>query len=125
VTPHNEAIRYEFSRGFADEHFRRTGKHVHVDFRTPGGTSEITRYVDGEYLTSFQNYWIHTLRNEWTESVKKAFSDPRLKLDHTPADDTPEQQARRTFLGSNVSCKIDLFFGGGAYDFQQAAAKGQ
>jgi iron(III) transport system substrate-binding protein len=125
VTPHNESIRFEFSRGFADEYLRKTGKHVRVDFRTPGGTSEITRYVDGEYLNGFQRYWEHDLGRKWTESVRKSFADPKLKLDDTPADDTPEQQARRVFLDSDVGCKIDLFFGGGAYDFQQAAAKGQ
>ena len=125
ITPHNEAIRYEFSRGFADHYFQTTGKHVRVDFRTPGGTSEITRYVDGEYLNAFQYYWEHSLGRHWTEAVKKAFADPKVKLDDTPADDTAEQQARRAFLSSNVGCKIDVFFGGGAYDFQQAAAKGQ
>jgi hypothetical protein len=124
VTPHNESIRYEFSRGFADHYLRNTGKHVRVDFRTPGGTSEIARYIDGEYLAAFQNYWVHTLGQHWTEAVKKAFADPKTKPDDTPGDDTPEQKARRAFLASNVSCKIDLFFGGGAFDFQQTAAKG-
>jgi ABC-type Fe3+ transport system substrate-binding protein len=125
ITPHNESIRYEFSRAFAAHYQRQTGQTVQVEFRTPGGTSEITRYVDGEYLAAFENHWRNTLRRPWTEEIKRSFANPKLKLDDTPEDDTPAEAARRAFLASEVSCKLDVFFGGGAYDFQQAAAKGQ
>lgn len=125
ITPHNESIRFEFARGFEKHYLAKTGKRVHVDYRTPGGTSEITRYVDGAYLASFENYWRNTLKRPWSEAVKTGFSDAKLKLPDDPATDTPAQAARRAFLASDVSCKLDLFFGGGAYDFQQATGKGQ
>ncbi len=34
------------------------------------------------------------------------------------------QLARRTFLESKVGIGIDIFFGGGAYPFQQFASRG-
>jgi ABC-type Fe3+ transport system substrate-binding protein len=125
ITPHNEAIRSEFGRGFEEYYLARTGKRVRVDWRTPGGTSEIGRYVASEYLSSFQNHWQNTLRRPWSRLVETSFADARIKPAATPAEDTPQQQARRAFLESSVSCKIDLFFGGGAFDFNQQAAAGR
>ena len=125
ITPHNESIRHEFGRAFAQRHLATTGQRVRLDFRTPGGTSEITRTIDSEYTAAFENYWRQTLRRDWSKVVEGAFLNSKIALDDTPADDTPEQQARRAFLASEVSCKFDLFFGGGSYDFQQAANKGQ
>jgi hypothetical protein len=48
-----------------------------------------------------------------------------VALDDTPEDDTLEQQARRAFLASNVSCKLDLFFGGGSPDYMSQASAGR
>jgi ABC-type Fe3+ transport system substrate-binding protein len=124
ITPHNEAIRYEFGRAFTAAHHRRTGEQIRVDWRTPGGTSEITRYIAGEYVAAFQQHWTHALGHPWNSKVERAFANAKITLDDTPADDTLEQQARRAFLASNVSCRLDLFFGGGAFDFQSQAAAG-
>jgi ABC-type Fe3+ transport system substrate-binding protein len=124
ITPHNESIRYEFGRAFAIQHERKTGQRVRVDFRTPGGTSEIARYVESEYVAGFQNNWTRSLGREWSSDVQRGFIDSTLKLDADPTADTTAQAARRVFLASQIGCKIDLFFGGGSYDFQQAAAKG-
>ncbi len=124
ITPHNEAIRHEFGRAFAGQHFQRTGETVRMDFRTPGGTTEITRYIQGNYVAAFENYWVHILGRPWSATVQKSFANAKVKLDDTPADDTDEEQARRAFLDSDVSCKIDVFFGGGAYDFSKQADAG-
>jgi iron(III) transport system substrate-binding protein len=124
ITPHNESIRYEFGRAFAANYEKKTGQRVRVDFRTPGGTSEITRYIESEYVAAFQNHWTKTLGRNWSTEVQSAFVDSTVKLDGLPESDTPAQAARRAFLESKLGCKIDLFFGGGTYDFQQAAAKG-
>lgn len=124
ITPHNEAIRYEFGQAFAAHYRARTGQNVRVDWRTPGGTSEITRYVASEYLAAFQNYWEKTLHRPWSGAVERAFANPKTLLDDTPGDDTPEQQARRAFLESDVTARLDLFFGGGVFDFQSQAAAG-
>ena len=125
ITPHNESIRSEFERAFETQYLARTGKRVHLDWRTPGGTSEIGRYVASEYLASFQNYWTGTLHRPWSKVVETSFDNPRVAPAKSPGEDTPAQQARRAFLDSPVGCKIDLFFGGGAYDFEQQARAGR
>jgi len=45
-TPHNEQIRSEFARGFADWHQRTYGEPAEVVWNTPGGTSEIRRILE-------------------------------------------------------------------------------
>ena len=125
ITPDNESIRSEFGRAFEEWYLAHRGQRVHVDWRTPGGTSEIARYVDSEYLGSFQHFWTDTLHRPWSKVVEGSFANRKIVPGNDPARDTPEQQARRAFLDSTASCKLDLFFGGGAYDFQQSAGKGQ
>ena len=125
ITPHNEAIRSEFGRAFAAQYLARTGQRVRVDWRTPGGTSEIGRYVASEYLAAFQNHWTRTLGRPWSKAIETSFDNPKVVPAADPARDTPEQQARRAFLASDVGGKLDLFFGGGAYDFQQQAKAGR
>ena len=39
LTPHNESIRQEFGEAFARHWQRKTGRSIHLDWRTPGGTS--------------------------------------------------------------------------------------
>ena len=41
ITPHTEQIRSELGRGFEAWHKRVYGETVRVDWRSPGGTSEI------------------------------------------------------------------------------------
>ncbi|XHR30761.1 MAG: ABC transporter substrate-binding protein [Chthoniobacteraceae bacterium] len=121
ISPHNEAVRFEFARAFTEAHFRKTGKTVHIDWRTPGGTSEIARYLAAEYLGAFQYYWEQKLGQPWSAEVQAAFDNPKVK----PGDDTPAARARAAFLDSKVGCGIDLFFGGGSYDYGQQAAAGR
>jgi len=45
VTPHNEQIRTEFGRAFAEWHQRQYGEPATVIWNTPGGTSEISRLL--------------------------------------------------------------------------------
>jgi iron(III) transport system substrate-binding protein len=123
ITPHNEAIRSEFGRGFREWYHARTGRTVVVDFRSPGGTTEITRYLTGAFFAAFQKHW-HDGGKTWTGEVEAAWSNPKITPDNTPADDTPAEAARRAFLGSNVTSGIDVFFGGGSFDFQNTAGLG-
>lgn len=117
ITPHNEAIRYEFGRAFREFYQEQTGKDVIVDWRVIGGTSEIVRKVESDYLSAFKNYWIEEEGRDWTQKIQDAFFNRRMQLDDTPQDDTLPEQARRLFLNSEVSCGLDVFFGGGSYDF--------
>lgn len=121
ITPHNEAIRHEFGQAFRAWYHARTGKSVMVDWRVIGGTSEIARFLEGEYTASFQNYWRNQLGKPWSNDIQAGFSNGRLPQD-APA---VVQEARKAFLASNVGCRIDLFFGGGTYDFIRQAQAGR
>ena len=117
MTPHNEATRYEFARAFREAYFAKTGRHVFVDWRTAGGTSEIARYVTAQYLGSFRNYWTQTLNRPWTPECA-SFDDPKSISPAAIA-------ARKAFLASDAGCGVDLFFGGGSFDYMQMAAAGR
>ncbi len=125
ITPHNEAIRSEFSRGFERWYRARTGRSVAVDWRVIGGTSEITRFLESEYSGSFELHWTRTLGRKWSDVVQRSFDNPRIVLDDTPEDDDEAQAARRAFLNSSVGCGIDVFYGGGTFDFIKQADAGR
>ncbi|MDD5199036.1 MAG: extracellular solute-binding protein [Terrimicrobiaceae bacterium] len=117
ISPHNEAIRYEFSRAFAAYHFARTGRTVRIDWRSVGGTSEIARYLQGEYYNAFKREWTAAGR-PWTSEAAAGYANGSLK------PDAPGQAERQAFLASNAGIGIDLFFGGGAFDFIAQAKAG-
>ncbi|WP_225919198.1 ABC transporter substrate-binding protein [Actomonas aquatica] len=121
ITPHNEAIRHEFGIAFARWYQERTGRSVAIDWRVIGGTSEIARFLEGEYVASFRNHWTNTLDRSWSNAVQSAFHNGRLGDDAT----AEEREAREAFMASNVGCGIDLFFGGGTYDFIRQARAGR
>ena len=125
ITPHNEAIRYEFARGFRDWYKAKTGRLVRIDWRVPGGTTEIARYLASEYQAPFETLWRRRQKMHWDAATQRAFDDPKIKLGPDPAKDTEPQMARRAFLNSDVGIGIDLFFGGGSFDFAQQAAAGR
>jgi ABC-type Fe3+ transport system substrate-binding protein len=124
ITPHTESIRQEFGRAFSAWYERNTGKRVRVDYRVIGGTSEISKFLDSAYTNAFRNHWEGELGNNWTLDVQEAFNNPRVNIDASSEDDSLAEAARRAFLASEVSCGIDVFFGGGTYDFSLQAAKG-
>jgi ABC-type Fe3+ transport system substrate-binding protein len=121
VTPHNEAIRHEYARGFREWYHARTGKTVAIDWRVLGGTSEIARFLEGEYTASFQNIWTQKLGKKWSAEVQAGFQNGKLSAD-APAE---VREARVAFMASEASCGIDLFFGGGTYDFDKQAKAGR
>ena len=51
ISPHNEAIRYEFARGFDQWHRRRFGDGATVEWRDVGGTADSLRFVQSEFAT--------------------------------------------------------------------------
>ncbi|MDB4506778.1 extracellular solute-binding protein [Akkermansiaceae bacterium] len=81
ITPHNEMILREFGDGFSAWYEKETGNSVYVNWRTPGGTSEIKRVLDGAFEAA--------------------------------------QERGAEGIG------VDLFFGGGEYDFSGQAKKGR
>lgn len=49
LSPHNESIRKEFGEAFAAWWKREKGRTIYVDWRTPGGTSEIRMVIDAGF----------------------------------------------------------------------------
>jgi len=140
ISPHNESIQSEFGRAFGVHMKREHGREVFVDWRQPGGTSEIARFLKSEYTTRFETLWRRTTGLPFSSAVREGFQNHRL-------DDTVERgvaegwiedwtllgergpeelaaAARHLYLGSDIGTGIDLFFGGGAYDFDRQAAAG-
>lgn len=109
VTPHPERLRAEFGQAFTRYWKARTGETVAMDWRVPGGTSEIAVMLKSEYSAAFQQLWTRTMGQPWTPAVAQNFMNPKA-----PANDA----ARAAFLKSDVGIGVDIFFGGGAYDFQ-------
>jgi len=124
ITPHDEGIRHEFETAFAEEYHAETGRTVDIDWRVIGGTSEIIRYIQSTYTNNFRNHWESDLGRKWNANVQNSFINRKLKLDDSPEDDTEEERAKRAFLASDVTCGIDILFGGGSYDFIQQAQSG-
>ena len=125
ISPHNEAIRFEFTRAFTDFYKRETGRSIRIDWRIVGGTSEIARYLKSEFFTAFRREWEMAGR-AWTPEVEAAFDNPAVRpATDTEGMDDPARAARRAFLESKTGIGIDLFFGGGAYDFTMQARAGR
>ena len=122
ISPHSEAIRFEFTRAFADYYHKTTGRSVHLDWRLPGGTTDIVRYLNSEFEAAFRNYWTQQLGRPWDRVVLEAYANPSLKGDLDQG--SPGDRARYAFLNSNAGCGIDLLFGGGSFDFVNEANRG-
>ncbi|MBC7834512.1 MAG: hypothetical protein H7Y88_05350, partial [Phycisphaerales bacterium] len=55
ITPHVEQIRSEFEIAFDRWHTREYGGRVRVDWRVPGGTSEIMKLLEANYQAAAKN----------------------------------------------------------------------
>ena len=124
MTPHHEAILSEFSRAFSAHMKETTGKNISIDWRVPGGTSEIAKLLDSEYRSAFEIYWKRVLKRPWENAVATRFNDRKLALPAPGETPTPAQEAKLEFLKSDTGIGVDLFFGGGFYDFKIQADKG-
>jgi ABC-type Fe3+ transport system substrate-binding protein len=64
---------------------------------------------------------VNKLGKRWSNDVLAGFANGAL-----PADASDEaKEARAAFLASEVGCGIDLFYGGGSYDFIRQAQAGR
>ncbi len=120
VTPHNGAIRYEFERAFKEYWQNKYNRSIDIDWRIPGGTSEIIRYFHSEYTAAFR---LHCLQNgqNWNQTRQNAFLNSYLPADEASDE---ENETRQLFLDSNVGIGIDIFFGGGQFDLNRLAQRG-
>lgn len=106
LTPHGEPTRAEFGRAFAAWARAERGIEVEVDWRTPGGTSDITRYLDERFAAA--------LRLAHPDLSVRGFNDPQRE----------GHPARQAFLASSIGVGVDVLFGGGEFPFRSHAAKG-
>lgn len=123
VSPHNEAIRYEFEQGFARWHRRRHGMSVRIDWRSIGGTTEIIRHLNSEYAAAAQAWWRQ--RGEgWPAGAREAV----LATRPPPASRSDLVRLYQAFRQVDdlrqVGVGIDLLFGGGEYDHTVAHRSG-
>jgi ABC-type Fe3+ transport system substrate-binding protein len=123
VTPHNEAIRYEFERAFSRWHEAKYGKPVRIDWRVIGGTTEISRYLTSEYASAAKFWWEGTLKREWPPNATE-----RVTSDKVPTDDPKVLEVYNQFRATDdpdvLSSRIDVFFGGGEFDHSNANRQG-
>ena len=115
ITPNSEQIKYEFEQAFRKWYKEHRDRDIMIDWRSPGGTSDIVRYINDRFEADFRLY---ALQNglEWNRDTAAAFKDSKL----TAAD----HPARRLLLESDLGIGIDLFFGGGTYDQAKFASIG-
>lgn len=132
VTPHNEAIRYEFGRAFSKWHQEKFGKPVKIDWRNIGGTTEISRYLTSEYAAAARAWWKQKGR-DWPAGASEAVVNDRFPMDKPPAGMSEElwkaqkeiyEEFRKVDDASQFTSKVDLFFGGGEFDHNNANARG-
>ena len=89
VTPHVPQIRDEFARAFSAWHQREYGQPAVIDYRTPGGTSEIRKQLSAMF----------------TDAVKRQYTDQGGNWE---VDDL--------LVLEPGAIAFDVMFGGGSYD---------
>ncbi|NBS16136.1 MAG: ABC transporter substrate-binding protein [Gammaproteobacteria bacterium] len=124
LSPHHESIRQEFGDAFASDWFQRTGERVYLDWRIPGGSSEIFLFLKSEFLGAFQEAFELQHGRSMTSEMLKGFQDPKTPEQPSEGFSKDVVDARRDFLASQVGIGVDLLFGGGTPDFQQLADAG-
>lgn len=127
ISPHNEAIRYEFGVGFSKWHEARykrpdgTPQPVRLDWRNIGGTTEISRYLQGEYATSTQAWWKNQGK-AWPAGATDTVVQGK------PPEKPEQLEIWKAYRGIDkpdaITSKVDLFFGGGQFDHNDAAQRG-
>lgn len=121
ITPNSDSIKTETGNAFREYYKKKYGRDIVLDFRAPGGTSDIVRFIADRYKIEFRE---ECEKNgiPWTAAVAAGFSDPAT--DRNPNADPDAKRARALFLKSNVGIGIDLMYGGGVFDMSRQAARG-
>ena len=132
ITPMNEAIRHEYALAFSRWHAEKFGAPVKVDWRNIGGTSEISRYLTSEFVSAFRAWWTgqgQPWRGDAAAAILNKSFDPSKKPEGLDDAEWARQGERvRAFRGTDdpkaFSSQIDMYFGGGAFDAENATRQG-
>ncbi len=123
VTAHSEPMKFELERGFREYYKKHFNRNVVIDWRSPGGTSDIVRYIADRFEAEFRHAWESDPSNPpWSANIASAFANPSILTDPKANDEA--KRARKKFLESDVGIGIDLFAGGGTYDQARQAKCG-
>lgn len=148
ISPHNEAIRFEFGHAFSRWHQEKYGQPVRIDWRAIGGTTEISRYLSASFVAAARGWWTG-LGHEWPAGASDVLVDRRFNTQTPPqptrkdnesdaqfAKRVEQETARWELLRdlykqfraiddpAQFTSRLDLFFGGGDYDHQKALGEG-
>lgn len=118
LSPHDPQIRSEIGGAFIRKWKAETGETLEIDWRIPGGSSEIFMLLKSEYLGAFRQYY-EGLGLTWSAEVASGFASRSAEKGAAYVS-----EARAKFLASQVGIGIDVLFGGGASDYQQLAEAG-
>ncbi len=121
ITANNEALRHETELAFREWYRQRhPGEDVSIDWRTPGGTSEIIRFLRSTFVANARHAW--GLRGAerpggvsavpWSEGLSLAIFGGGCP------EDPVQAEAWRWFRGSDVGVDVDVMQGGGQYDHE-------
>lgn len=113
ICAHNKSVRDEYESAFRKWYKEKFGRDVKIDFRTPGGTSDITRYIDDRFHAEFRHFLAQE-NIEWKAEYGDIFND-RKQNSHW---------IRQKFLNSDVGIGIDVFAGGGTFEHSRMAQRG-
>ncbi|MBO5668211.1 MAG: extracellular solute-binding protein [Lentisphaeria bacterium] len=113
ICAHNKTVRDEYEKAFGKWYKEHFGREVRIDFRTPGGTSDITRYIDDRFHAEFR-YFLEEKGIPWQKEYGDIFNDPRQT----------SHWIRQEFLNSDVGIGIDVFAGGGTFEHSRLAGNG-
>ncbi|OQA86019.1 MAG: Phosphoglycerate transport regulatory protein PgtC precursor [Lentisphaerae bacterium ADurb.Bin242] len=123
ITAHSEPMKFELERGFREYYKKHYNRNVTIDWRSPGGTSDIVRYIADRFEAEFRHFWESDPSNPpWNPNIASAFANPSILSDKKANDEA--KRARKKFLESDVGIGIDLFAGGGTYDQDRQARCG-
>ena len=82
ISAHNESIRYEYEQAFRKYYRERFGREIELDFRAPGGTSDIVRYIADRFEAEFRRYYESDPANgPWSAEIADAFANSKIDTD--------------------------------------------
>ncbi|MCH1408777.1 MAG: hypothetical protein L7V87_07085, partial [Verrucomicrobiales bacterium] len=80
ITPHNESIQSEFGNAFARHMKKAHDREVIVDWRQPGGTSVIAKFLSSEYSARFETLWKKQTRLPFSTAIKEGYQNRKLEI---------------------------------------------
>jgi len=132
ISPHNEAIRYEFERGFSLSEVEAGRKPVRIEWINIGGTTEILRYLKSAYGGAFKASW-QGQGKSWPENGVNVVTDARFNTKEAgkgvdagafKSQVDAYNSLRATDDPKAFGIRRDLFFGGGEFDHSKAFGEG-